>query len=131
MTDIDRLIDGLLVDTQLSNELGSKHFREDKSSKSKTDSLVDRILAKNAAKNPDLVISILKSHGLDAVYVWDKKYEIVQHHEWFYQAQDAARNTKEFLLCKCPELHVKNVEAYADNGFLFSKNRSMVIFEVC
>ena len=42
-----------------------------------TDFLVNQILAKNAAKNPDLVINILKSHGLDAVYVWGQKYEIV------------------------------------------------------
>ena len=47
------------------------------------DSLVDNILAKNAAKNPDLVISILKLHGLDADWVWNQKYEIVQKHEYF------------------------------------------------
>ncbi len=95
------------------------------------DSLVNKILAKNAAKSPDLVINILKSHGLDAVYVWSQKYEIVQYHEWFYQAQDAALKIKEFLLHKCPELHVKNVSATADNGFFTGKNRSIVIFEVC
>lgn len=96
-----------------------------------TDCLVNQILAKNAAKSPDLVIRILKSHGLDAVYVWSQKYEIVQYHEWFYQAQDAAIKTKCYLLEKCPELHVKNVSATADNGFFTGKNRSIVTFEVC
>lgn len=96
-----------------------------------TDGLVNRILARNAAKNPSLVISILKSHGLDAVYVWGQKYEIVQHHEWYHQAQDAAIKTKELLLHGCPELHVKNVSAHADHGYFSGKNRSIVIFEVC
>ncbi len=94
------------------------------------DSLVDQILAKNAAKHPSLVISILKSHGLDAVYVCGRKYEIVQYHEWYYQAQDAAVKTKHYLLESCPELHVKNVSASADRGFCFNKNRSIVVFEV-
>ena len=96
-----------------------------------TDSLVNKILAKNAAKSPELVISILKSHSLDAVYVWGHKYEIVQHHEWYYQAQDAAVKTKYYLLENCPELHVKNVSASADHGYFSGKNRSIVIFEVC
>lgn len=88
------------------------------------DSLVDRILAKNAAKSPELVVSILKSHGLDAVHVSNHTYEITHHHEWHYQAQDAAREAKKLLLCKCPELHVKNVEAYAECY------KSVVLFEV-
>lgn len=96
-----------------------------------TDSLVNKILARNAPKRPELVISLLKSHSLDAVYVWGQKYEIVQHHEWYYQAQDAAVKTKRYLLEKCPELHVKNVEASADHGYFSGKNRSIVIFEVC
>ena len=95
------------------------------------DGLVNRILAKNAAKSPSLVISLLKSHGLDAVHVWGQKYEIVQYHEWYHQAQDAAIKTKCYLLEKCPELHVKNVSASADHGFCTSKNRSIVTFEVC
>lgn len=88
------------------------------------DSLVDRILAKNAAKNPSLVISILKSHGLNAVHVFGSKYKIKCRHEWQYQAIDAARKTKRHLLEKCPELHVKNVEAYAECF------KSVVEFEV-
>ena len=96
-----------------------------------TDGLVNQILARNAAKRPELVISILKSHGLDAVYVWGQKYEIVQHYEWYYQAQEAAIKTRCYLLEKCPELHVKNVSAHADHGYLSGKNRSIVIFEVC
>lgn len=88
------------------------------------DSLVDQILAKNAAKSPELVINILKSRGLDAVHVSDHTYKISSRHEWHYQAQDAARNIKKILLCKCPELHVKNVEAYAECY------RSIVTFEV-
>lgn len=94
------------------------------------DSLVDKILAKNAARRPELVISLLKSHNLDAVYVWGQKYEIVQHHEWYYQAQEAAVKTKCYLLEKCPELHIKKISAYADHGFCFGKNRSIVVFEV-
>lgn len=131
MTDVDSIVTSLLADTQLSNEPACKPFREDKGSKSKTDSLVDRILAKNAAKNPSLAISILKSHGLDAVHAWGQKYEIVQHHEWYHQAQDAAVKTKRYLLDKCPELHVKNVSASADHGYFSGKNRSIVMFEVC
>ena len=97
-----------------------------------TDSLVNMILAKNAAKRPSLVIGVLKSHGLDAVHVWGQKYEIVQHHEWYYQARDAAVKTKRYLLEKCPELHVnKNVLANSDHGFCTGKNRSIVVFEVC
>ena len=88
------------------------------------DSLVDRILLKNAAKSPELVVNILKSRGLDAVYVSDRTYKIARHHEWLYQAQDAARQAKKILLCKCPELHVKNVEAYAECYM------SIVTFEV-
>ena len=95
------------------------------------DSLVDNILAKNAAKNPDLVISILKLHGLDADWVWNQKYEIVQKHEYFYQAQDAAIKTRNCLLNKCPELHIKKISSSADHGFFFGKNKSTVIFEVC
>ena len=95
-----------------------------------TDSLVNRILAKNAARHPELVISLLKSHNLDAVYVSGQKYEIVQHHEWYYQAQEAAVKTKRHLLEKCPELNIKKISAYADHGFCFGKNRSIVIFEV-
>lgn len=95
------------------------------------DGLVNQILARNAVKHPSLVINILKSHSLDAVYVWGQKYEIVQHHEWYYQAQEAAMKTKEILLHGCPELHVKNVSASADHGFCIGKNRSIVIFEVC
>ena len=88
------------------------------------DSLVDRILAKNADKNSNLVISILKSYDLDAVHVSDHTYKITRRHEWHYQAQDAAKETKRFLLCNCPELHVKNVEAYAECF------KSVVTFEV-
>lgn len=95
------------------------------------DSLVNRILAKNAAKHPSIVISILKSHGLDAVHVWGQKYQIMQYHEWYFQAKDAAVETKCCLLEKCPELHVKNVSATADHGYLNGKNRSIVVFEVC
>lgn len=93
------------------------------------DSLVDRILAKNAAKNPNLVISILKSHGLDATHAWSQKYEIVQYHKWYYQAKDAAVKTKCFLE-KCPELRIENISATADHGFCTGKNRSIVMFEV-
>jgi len=94
------------------------------------DGLVNQILAKNAPKRPELVINILKSHGLDAVYVWGQKYEIVQHHEWYYQAQEVAVKTKCHLLEKCPELHIKKISAYADHGFCFGKNKSIVVFEV-
>jgi hypothetical protein len=90
------------------------------------DSLVDRILVKNAAKSksPELVVSILKSHGLDAVHVSDHTYKISRCHEWHYQAQDAVRQTKKILLNECSELHVKNVEAYAECY------KSVVLFEV-
>ena len=88
------------------------------------DSLVDRILTKNAAKSPELVISILKSHGLDAVHVSNRTYEITRRHEWHYQAQDAAEKTKALLLYGCPELHVKNVDAYAECY------KSVVVFDV-
>ena len=80
------------------------------------DILVDRILAKNTAKSksPELVVSILKTHGLNAIHVSGHLYEITRRHEWLYQAQDAAKQTKKLLLCECPELQVKNVEAYAE-----------------
>ncbi len=89
-----------------------------------TDSLVNKILAKNAPKRPELVINILKYHGLDAVHVFGSKYKIKRRHEWQYQAQDAAREAKKILLNECPELHVKNVEAYAECF------RSVVEFEI-
>jgi len=88
------------------------------------DSLVDKILAKNATKSPELVVSFLKTHGLDAVHVSDNMYKIVRRHEWHHQAKDAAKNTKRHLLEKCPELHVKNVEAWAECY------KSIVTFEV-
>lgn len=61
------------------------------------DSLVDKILVKNAAKSPELVVSILKSHGLDAVHVFGSKYKIVRAHNRQCKAQDAARKTKRFF----------------------------------
>jgi hypothetical protein len=82
------------------------------------------ILAKNAAKHPSLVIGVLKSHGLDAVHVSNRTYEITRRHEWSYQAKDAVRKTKDILLCKCPELHVRNVDAYAECY------KSVVVFDV-
>ena len=78
------------------------------------DNLVDQILKKNAAKSLELVVSILKSHGLDAVHVSDCKYKIVHAHNRQYKAKDAALKTKELLLHKCPELHIKNVKARAE-----------------
>ena len=77
------------------------------------DSLVNKILVKNAAKYPPIVISTLKSYGLDAVYISDNTYKITRRHEWSYQAEDAARKTKEFLL-ECHELHIKNIETYTE-----------------
>ena len=88
------------------------------------DSLVDQILAKNADKSPELVVSLLKSHGLNAVHVSGHSYKITRRHEWHYQAQDAAKEAKKILLCECPELHVRNVEAYAECY------KSVVLFEV-
>ena len=75
------------------------------------DSLVNRILVKNATKCHELVIGLLKSHGLNTAHVSDCKYKIVRAHSRQCKAQDAARKTKEFLLHECPELHAKNVEA--------------------
>lgn len=88
------------------------------------DSLVDKIIAKNAFRCPKLVISLLKSRGLDAVHVSGCTYKISRRYEWHYQAQDAAKKAKEILLYKCPELHIKNVEAYAECY------RSIVIFRL-
>lgn len=88
------------------------------------DSLVDRILAKNATKSPELVVSLLKSHGLDAVHVSNHTYKITSCHERHYQAKDAAKNAKKILLNECPELHVKNVEAWTECRM------SIVTFEV-
>ena len=88
------------------------------------DSLVNKILVKNAAKYPLIVISILKSYSLDAVYISNNTYKITRHHEWHYQAEDAARKTKEFLLHKCPELHFKNIKTYTE------RFQSIVIFKL-
>ena len=88
------------------------------------DSLVNKILVKNAAKYPPIVISTLKSYGLDAVYISNNTYKITRRHELHYQAQDAARKTKKFLLHKCPELHIKNIKTYTE------RFRSIVIFKL-
>ena len=50
------------------------------------DSLVNKILVKNAAKYPLIVISILKSYDLDDVYISNNTYKITRRHEWHYQA---------------------------------------------
>ena len=88
------------------------------------DSLVNKILVKNAAKYPPIVISILKSYSLDAVYISNNTYKITRRHEWHYQAEDAAIKTKKFFLHKCPELHFKNIKTYTE------RFRSIVIFKL-
>lgn len=89
------------------------------------DNLVDQILAKNTAKRAELVVRILKSHGLDAVHVSDSKYKIVHAYNRQYKAKDATIKTKELLLHGCPELRIKNVvEARAEYY------KSVVEFEV-
>lgn len=78
------------------------------------DILVDKILAKNTGRSSELVISLLKYHGLNAVHVSGRTYKITHRYEWHCQAQDAARKTKELLLHKCPELHIKSIKAYVE-----------------
>ena len=90
--------------------------------------LVDRILAKNANKNPSLVISILKQYGIEAKHICKNKYKITNTFKWFYQARDNAFQIQDFLT-RFHSLNIKKISVYA-YACLFGRNISEVTFEV-
>ena len=91
--------------------------------------MVDKILAKNASKNPSLVISILKNHGIKAKHVCKNKYKITNTFKWFYQARDNAFQIKDFLI-DFHSLNIKKISVYVYECLFSSKNISEVTFEV-
>ena len=98
-------------------------------SKHRLDILVDKILAKNANKNPSLVISILKLYGIEAKHICKNKYKITNTFKWFHQAEENACQIKNFLIdFRC--LNIKKISVYAYKCLFSGKSISEVTFEV-